>query len=135
MAVHEAFVRLVHVARMDLRTRSRFFHLAGRIMRQVLVDEAEGWPDPHESLTEPHLSGEHLGVGVPLAEIVLLDQLLDRLGQEDHLLVSLVEAQVFAGLTLDESALELGLPREAARRRWDDAKAFLRARLETAFNA
>ena len=38
--VHEVYLRLVHVDRMTMENRAHFMAVAGRLMRQVLVDHA-----------------------------------------------------------------------------------------------
>jgi len=38
--VNEAYLRLLKVNKMDMTGRAHFFGLAGRIMREILVDEA-----------------------------------------------------------------------------------------------
>jgi hypothetical protein len=50
---------------------------------------------------------------------------LDRLATEEPTAARIVEARVFAGLSMDEAAAALGLSRAAAYREWAFARAWL----------
>lgn len=130
--VNEAYLRLVQVSRMDLGGRTHFFGLAGRIMREVLIDEARrAGAQKRDRSLETRLTGEAAGLGVELGAVVELEQLLGRLGDIDPLLVRLVEARVFAGLTMEETAAHLELPLGTAKRKWKLAMAWLREEAES----
>lgn len=125
--VNEAYIRLVKVQRMDLSGRTHFFGLAGKLMREVLVDEArKASAQKRDRGLETHLTSEPGGPELPVSSVLELEQLLERLGEIDPLYVRLVEARVFAGLTMEEAAEVLELPLGTAKRKWKLAIAWLR---------
>ena len=54
-----------------------------------------------------------------------LHDALDRLATEEPTAARVVEARVFAGLSMEEAAAALGLSRAAAYREWAFARAWL----------
>lgn len=128
--VSEAYVRLVRVNRMDLAGRTHFFGLAGRLMREVLVDEARRMrAQKRDRGLETRLTGDHLGSGVAVGDLVEVDDLITRLRRIDPVYADLVDARVFAGLTLEEAAAALDLPLGTAKRKWRVATTWLKEQL------
>lgn len=129
--VHEAYIKLAGNLGWSSHDRMHFFALAGRAMRQILVDHARhrrrdkrGGGAEHVELDEAEL-----GVEREAEELLALDQALERLGAVDPELVRLVEWRFFAGLTLEEIAAEVGVSERTLKRQWRAAKAFLHSRL------
>jgi RNA polymerase sigma factor (TIGR02999 family) len=63
------------------------------------------------------------------AELVALDEALDRLGAVDEDLAKLVEWRFFAGLSVEEIADLSGRSVRTLKRHWQTARAFLFAEL------
>ena len=129
--VHEAYVRLVDLDRMTINSRTHFFAVAARLMRQILVDHAR-----------KRLAGKRGGgvtiVGLdevsPAAEttavdVIALDEALDQLTSVDARLCRVVELRFFAGLNIDETATALDVSTATVERDWVTAKAWLFQRL------
>ena len=102
--VNEAFLRLFHGPTPEYANRGHFLGIAARVMRQVLVD--------HARVRQAQKRGAHLTI--PLQEnmavqpaesdVLVLNEALDKLGEEDERLVALVEMRFFAGMTAEEIA-------------------------------
>jgi RNA polymerase sigma factor (TIGR02999 family) len=125
--VHEAYLNLAERAGGGMRDRARFFGLASRVMRHVLVDYARrrgavkrgsGWV--RVALQEDTAVVEDRG-----AELLALDEVLTRLEERDPRLARLVECRYFGGMTTEETAAALDVSVRTAERDWTRAKAYL----------
>lgn len=132
--VHEAFLKLVPLERVDWRSRAHFFAIASRAMRNVLIDHAErrhtakrGGGVQAVSLDEATVASEH-----PLDDLIALGQALQRLEQLDQRQARVVECRFFGGLSLDETAEALGISAATVSRDWTFARAWLHHELGTA---
>jgi len=129
--VHEAYLRLVDVNRMAVDSRTHFFALAARLMRQVLVDSARHQRADKRGggatmLTLDQASA--LGASPNVVDVLALDAALDDLAALDERLCRVVELKYFAGLTIDEAAAALNVAPATVERDWAVAKAWLFAR-------
>jgi RNA polymerase sigma-70 factor (ECF subfamily) len=127
--VHEAFLRLAGGRHPSYESRSHFYGIASRLMRQILVEMARA-----------RATGKRSGVEVQLTEIpdagpprdgalLLIDQALEKLSQSDPLNVQLIEMRYFSGMTAEESAEALSLSVHVVRRELRLAQAWLRKQL------
>ena len=135
--VHEAYVRLAPLARLDWQDRVHFFSVSARMMRRILVGAArarkrlkrEGGAARAEhaapvNLDEvPDLRSDR-GTG-----LIALDDALDELGQIDLRKVRVIELRYFGGLSVEETAEALGISPQSVMRDWKLAKAWLKVRL------
>ena len=124
--VHEAFMRLVDLNRIDWHSRAHFFALSARMMRHVLVDRARyncrnkrGAGAPHQPLGDIELPSFRPH------ELVALDDALEDLGRHDAEMARVVELRFFGGLDRIEIAEVLGTSRSTVARRWRTARAWL----------
>lgn len=132
--VHEAYLRLVDVNRMAVDSRTHFFALAARLMRQVLVDSARHQRADKRGggatmLTLDQASA--LGASPNVVDVLALDAALDDLAALDERLCRVVELKYFAGLTIDEAASALNVAAATVERDWVVAKAWLYARFSS----
>lgn len=129
--VHEAYLRLVGGEEIDWRCRARFFGIAARSMRQVLVDHArrrqaaKRGGDQRQVTLQPDL----LPDGEDTIAILELHDALERLAALDPELARLVEVRFFTGLTLDDTARALGVSRRKAAKDWSVARLWLNREL------
>lgn len=130
--VHEAYLRLVDQGRVPVESRSQFFGIAARVMRQILVDHARtrsaakrGGALPPVTLTDSAAVTD-----LPAVEILAVHEALERLEVLDPQQARLVELRYFAGLTIAETAAALGVSPATAKRDWVVASAWLRRELE-----
>jgi RNA polymerase sigma-70 factor, ECF subfamily len=125
--VNEAYLRLVQQDDGQWKDRNHFFSIAAQMMRRVLVDHARrsqavkrGGPLPKLSLDQAIVySRENAG------ELLLLDELMERLSEADPQQARVVELRVFGGLTVEEAAQVLGVSAPTIKRDWAMAKAWL----------
>jgi RNA polymerase sigma factor (TIGR02999 family) len=130
--VHEAYLRLMGSDRNSDRgwdSRGHFFAAAAEAMRRILIDHAraKGAVKRGGSLRKLQLDASHLTLGNVPAELLDLDESLEKLGQEDPVKAELVKLRFFAGLTLDQAAKVLGISPATADRYWFYARAWLYA--------
>jgi RNA polymerase sigma factor (TIGR02999 family) len=126
-AVHEAYLKLVGLDRIDWRDRRHFFAAAAGAMRRVLIDYARR----HRALKRGGgvrpLSLDEAAVSIDerADTLVALDEALTRLAAHDERLARVVECRFFGGLSETETAEVLGITERTVRRDWVKAKAWL----------
>jgi RNA polymerase sigma factor (TIGR02999 family) len=121
--VHEAYLRLV--GDQHFANRRHFFAAAAQAMRRILVEAAR------RKQLAPRVELQGLEPAAPAGDGRLLDlhDALDRLADDEPVAAKVVEARVFAGLSVEEAAAALGLSRATAYREWAFARAWLAAAL------
>jgi DNA-directed RNA polymerase specialized sigma24 family protein len=65
----------------------------------------------------------------PPDDLLVLDEALQKLGQEEPLCAELFKLRFFAGLSVSEAACTLGIARRTAYRHWAFARAWLHEQL------
>jgi RNA polymerase sigma factor (TIGR02999 family) len=127
--VHEAYLRIARPGGLPVNDRVHFFALAARAMRQLAVDRARERHAAKRGGGIAPMSLEELDVadGRALrdADLLSLDQALQRLRELDSELVQLVEMRFFGGLELEEIAELNGRSVSSLKRDWRKARAFL----------
>lgn len=125
--VHEAYLKLVDQTRADWQSRSHFLGVASLAMRRILVNYARdrraakrGGDDVAGTLHD-----EHVGRVDRSADLLALDEALDRLATHDERSARVVEMWFFGGLEQAEIAKALGVSEKTVRRDWQSAKAWL----------
>jgi RNA polymerase sigma factor (TIGR02999 family) len=122
--VHEAYLKLAGGAPLRAESRAHFLAIAGRAMRQVLVDRARlrGASKRGGEWTPTTLMDGHHAVEVDVTEMLALNEAIDSLGPRQR---QIVEARFFAGLEETEIAALLGVSERTVRREWVKARAWL----------
>jgi RNA polymerase sigma factor (TIGR02999 family) len=125
--VHEGYLKLVGSDLADAQSRRHFVAIAARAMRQVLVDHARrrGADKRGAGRVEVRVTNADAGIDVDLAELIALDDALERLGQRNARLSRVVELRFFAGLSEEEIADVLGVTARTVQRDWATARAWL----------
>ena len=120
--VHDAYIRLVDVEKAQhWDSRGHFFAAAARAMRRILIESARR----KQLAPRVDFEGLQLATGSQDARLLELHDALDRLATEEPTAAQIVEARVFAGLSVEEAAKALGLSRATAYREWSFARAWL----------
>ena len=130
--VHEAYLKLVDVQKVEWQDRGHFLAMASRAMRRILVDYAR-------ARSRAKRGGE--AERVPLDQaITITDVQSDDLLALDGALSGLealnerqcrgVEYRFFGGMTLEEVADVLGVSHGTAKRDWTLARAWLNRELD-----
>lgn len=129
--VHEAYFRLSQQKRSSWKDRRSFFAAAAVVMRRILIDNARseqsakrGGQANRRDLTETRLAiDDHRFAAIDVHEV--LEQLAEFAPDQARIL----ELMIFGGLTIDESATELGVSASTIDRKIRSAKAWLRREL------
>ena len=131
--VHEAYLRLVDVAQaQEWSSRGHFFAAAAEAMRRILVEQARR-KSRHKhggGLQRVPLDEVHPADRDDAAQLLAIHEALDKLAAEDPEAAQLVQLRYFAGLSVEQAAETMGLPRSTAYIHWSYAKASLRVLLE-----
>ena len=125
--VHEAYLRLVKQDPVDWQSRSHFFGIASRLIREVLVDQARRRDAVKRGSGEARLHWADTPGGPSPGEIdlLLLDDALTRLAELDERQSRVVELRFFGGLSVGETATVLGISERTVKREWAIAKTWL----------
>ncbi len=129
--VHEAYLRMVDMTRVDLRDRDRFFGLAARAMRRILVDHARGRKRQKRGggWRRVELDGVHEALALDGVDLTELDEALEQLAARSDRQARIVELRFFGGLGNDEVARALDVSLTTVEREWRVARAWLSGRL------
>ena len=130
--VHEAYIRLVDVEKAQhWKSRGHFFAAAAEAMRRIVIDSARRKASLKRggSLQRVALDQIEIATSEPPDKLLAVDEALIRLAQHDPVKAKLVELRFFAGLTIDEAALAMGVSAATANRCWAYARAWLQAEM------
>jgi RNA polymerase sigma factor (TIGR02999 family) len=124
--VHEAYLRLTDVDRMQWRDRGHFFAMAATLMRRILVDHARDRACDKRGggVVFTAIDGKQIGRGTNI-DAIALDEALERLAAIDPQQSRVVELRFFGGLTIEETADALDISPATVKREWTWAKAWL----------
>jgi RNA polymerase sigma factor (TIGR02999 family) len=137
--IHEAFLRLMGAAQIEVRDRSHFFALASRVMRQLLVDHCReqraakrggGWAQITLSGTPAAGPNEGKLHEDALLGVLDLDEALSRLAEMDARKAKVVELRFFGGLPNKEIAEALDVSERTVESDWAMARAWLKKELD-----
>ncbi|MCI0360236.1 MAG: ECF-type sigma factor [Planctomycetaceae bacterium] len=151
--VHEAYLRLVGPtgpvgpeSPMDVdssnwsrpavgtywHSRGHFFAAAAEAMRRILVDGARRKRaiKAGGAMQRVDLEGAALTIDPEPDLLLAVDEALVKLAGDDPQAADLANLRLFAGLSVDEAALALGISRTTGFRHWTYARAFLQAELQ-----
>lgn len=131
--VNEAFLRLIDQRNVQWQNRAHFFGIAAQMMRRILVDYARnrryakrGGGAQQISLDDALFVSQERS-----AEVVFLDEALDRLAEFNRRGGQIVELRFFGGLSIEETAHVLAVSPGTVMRDWTLAKAWLRREMST----
>jgi RNA polymerase sigma-70 factor (ECF subfamily) len=126
--VNEAYLKLIDQRDVKWQNRAHFFAIAGKIMRRILIDHARtqmrakrGGDAQHVSMSEATVLTRSKS-----AELLALDEALERLAQLHPVKSQVVELRYFGGLTVEETAEVLSISPITVMRYWNLAKVWLR---------
>jgi RNA polymerase sigma factor (TIGR02999 family) len=125
--VHEAYLKLVQLDRMQWQSRAHFLAIAAQAMRNILVNYA---------LRRKRLKRGGGARRVPLDEaaqlpaaeadrILAFDAALERLAAFDQRHARIVECRFFGGMTIEETAVALDISAATVKRDWTLLRAWL----------
>jgi len=126
--INEAYLRLVDQHSVQWQDRAHFFAVAAQVMRHILVDHARKYQSDKRGAGAQKLALDEVAIANEerAAELVALDEALERLAALDQRQSQIVELRFFGGLTVDETAEVMKLAPITVMREWRLAKAWLR---------
>ena len=126
--VNEAYLKLFNADTPSFRDRAHFMAAASRAMRCVLVDMARG-------RAADKRGGERVRVtlaadtpgkpGDDGHDVLAVHEALERMERIDAQWAVVVEMRFFGGLSVEETAANLGISEPTVRRVWNRARAWL----------
>jgi len=125
--VHETYIRLAGAKAVGWENRAHFFAICAGLMRQILVDFARSTRSEKrggQTITIP-LMEDLVGTGGPGLDVLAVDEALHEFAALDSRKAKMIELRFFGGLSVEETALVLGVSRETVLRDWRLAKAWL----------
>jgi RNA polymerase sigma-70 factor (ECF subfamily) len=127
--VHEAFLRLAGDDA-QFESRAHFLGVAASAMRRVLVDHARGRNAQKRGGGSTLVAVADLdalpGPAPDEVDLVVLDEALSRLAALDSRQGQIVELRFFGGLSVEETAVVVGVSERTIKREWQMSRAWLR---------
>ena len=125
--INELYLRLSDLKLIDWQNRAHFFALCARQMRRILTDQARARQSHKRGGGAQPVSLDVAPVVAPeaSADLVAVDDALNRLAKEDERKSHVVEMRFFGGLSVSETAEVLKVSPETVMRDWKLAKAWL----------
>ncbi len=129
--INELYLRLSDLKPIDWQNRAHFFALCARQMRRILTDQARARQSHKRGGGAQLVSLDVDLVATPgaSANLVAMDDALNRLAKVDERKSQVVEMRFFGGLSVDETAEVLRVSPETVMRDWKLAKAWLHREL------
>ncbi len=124
--VHEAYLRLVG-SDQKWQGRAHFFAAAAEAMRRVLVDRARRQRRVKHGgdFQRVDLHDSAVSSGCTPDEILIVNELFDRLAEKHSVEATVAKLRYFAGFNNREAAESLEIPVSTAHSHWTFAKAWL----------
>lgn len=125
--VHEAYLKLARLDRMEWQNRAQFCAEAARAMRRILVDYAVRRRAAKRGggQVQVELQDSLALTDSQADELLALHEALDAFEQEWPRQARVVECRFFAGMTIPEMAEALGVAEATVSRDWQLARAWL----------
>ena len=126
--VHEAYMRLIRQREQTWENKAHFFAIAGRLMREILIDHARAHRRGKRGGAWERVSWSEdigRGGGEDPEQLIEIDTALKKLEEENPRQSQIVELKFFAGLTVDEIAAALKVSPKTVKRDWNVARAWL----------
>jgi RNA polymerase sigma-70 factor (ECF subfamily) len=126
--VNEVCLRLLGWDQVRWQNRGHFFGVSAQMMRRVLVDIARRrQAERRGGAAAVHVPLDRIDVACnePDAEVVAVDDALERLAAHDPRKARVVELRFFGGLSMEETAQVLGVSPRTAQNDWAFARAWL----------
>jgi RNA polymerase sigma-70 factor (ECF subfamily) len=131
--INEAFLKLIDQPEKRWRNRAHFLGVAAQAMRHILIDCARAHKCAKRGGAEKLVSLDEVAVVSVerAAELLALDDALNKLEGIDPRKARVVEMRYFGGLTVEEMAEALKVSPDTVMRDWRLAKTWLRRELSS----
>ena len=130
--VHEVYLRLIDVAKVEWRERAQFFAMAAQMMRRILVNAAHARAAQKRGGGKHNVNIDDTAVLSPASDrsILAVDEALTAFSKLAPRQAKVVELRYFGGLTEEEIVAALKISPRTVRRDWDFARAWLSQELK-----
>lgn len=125
--VHEVYLRLVDVTKVEWQQRAEFFAMAAQMMRRILVDAARTRASRKRGAGVVHVNLDEAAIASTQTDrsMVALDEALAAFAQVAPRQAKVVELRYFGGLSEDEIVEVLKVSPRTVRRDWEFARVWL----------
>lgn len=125
--IHETYLRLVDVRKVKWQDRAHFLAVCAQLMRRILIDFARSRRYQKRGGAAAHVSFDEalMVTAQPDANLVALDEALNRLSKVDDRKSKVVELRFFGGLDVKETAEAMKISPDTVMRDWKLAKVWL----------
>jgi RNA polymerase sigma factor (TIGR02999 family) len=124
--VHETYIRLLELRRIEWQDRHHFFSVASALMRRILVDHARAHSAQRRKGDAICITLKNVSDDSPdIIDVLSLDQALRKLARKDLAQTRIVELRYFGGLTIEQTAKSLELSPATVKRKWTLTQAWL----------
>ncbi|MBZ5556414.1 MAG: sigma-70 family RNA polymerase sigma factor [Acidobacteriia bacterium] len=130
--INEAYLKLVGERNMQWQGRAHFIAVAAQLMRFILVDHARrkgGQKRGGSAVRVTFDEGLEVAANARSAELLELDDALNRLAAQDPRKGSIAELRYFGGLSVEETAEALQVSVATVMRDWRLTRAWLQREL------
>jgi RNA polymerase sigma factor (TIGR02999 family) len=130
--VHEVYLRLIDVTKVEWRQRAQFFGMAAQMMRRILVDAARARASHKRGAGAVHVNFDETAVVLPESDgsMVALNDALEAFAQIAPRQAKVVELRFFGGLSEEEIMEVLKISSRTVQRDWAFARVWLARELE-----
>lgn len=124
--VHEAVLRVLGLENLSIQGKEHFFSIMVGEMRRVVTSYARRKLAQKRAGLSTRQNPDTIGFRVVnFEDIILVDQVMDRLAAIDPRSYRVATLRFFGGLTAEETAAVLDLSMTTVNRDWEFAKAWL----------
>lgn len=132
--VHEAYLKLIDQEHPRWQNRAHFFAISAQLMRRILVDYARAHQAEKRGGDQLKLPLDEVEEAADLcgrnnADLIALDEALNKLSALDPQQGRVVELRIFGGLTVEDTAKVLNISPRTVKREWSMARAWLRQQI------
>lgn len=130
--VHEVYLRLIDVTKVEWQQRAQFFGMAAQMMRRILVDAARARGSYKRGGGAVHVNFDETAVVSPDLDdaVVALDDALAAFAQIAPRQAKVVELRYFGGLSEAEIVEVLSISLRTVQRDWEFARVWLARELD-----
>ena len=129
--VHEAYLKMVQLDRVNWQGRAHFFGACAHAMRRILISYARMKNAEKRGAGSPHVPIDNVVVAARErpADLLALEDALSRLEELSDRQARIVECRFFCAMSVDETATALGISPATVKRDWTAARAWLNREL------
>lgn len=133
--VHELFLKLFQQKKLDLESRTHFFAIAARSMRQILIDHARKKKRKKRGgkVENTTYIDEIMRTEQEAENIIRIDEALNKLARFDQRIAWIVELHYFGEISFHDIAKILKLSERTVYRDWEKARGWLYKELKGKF--